>query len=83
MQTFTINDKYTIVCTSKGTRNGFCHRATLMINGNESINSLVSYINRTWEAWTFQTVIYCLLDKAVSKKVITEAQRTEFRDKLR
>lgn len=83
MQTFTINDKYTIVCTSKGTRNGFYHRATLMINGSESINSRVSYINRTWEAWTFQTVIYSLLHKAVDKGIITADQNSEFRDKLR
>lgn len=83
MQTFTINDKYTIVCASKGTRNGFYHRATLMINGSESINARVSYINRTWEAWTFQTVIHCLFDKMVSKGIITEAERSEFRNKLR
>jgi hypothetical protein len=83
MQKFTINDKYTIVCTSKGTRNGFYHRATLSINGSESINARVSYINRTWEAWTFQTVIHCLFDKMVKVGIITEDQRKEFRDKLR
>jgi len=82
METFTINDKYTILCTAKGTRNGFYHRATLMINGRESINSRVSYLNRTWESFRFQTVIHCLLDKMVKQGIISESEGIEFKSKF-
>jgi hypothetical protein len=63
MNTLKLNDSTQIVCESKGTRNGFKHEAHLIINGSEVFKQKVCYLNRTWEAYTFQTVALNLVNK--------------------
>jgi hypothetical protein len=63
MREFKINEKITIVCNSENARDGFRHRATLLLNGSEADSTTVHYINRTWEAYEFQTVMQKLVDK--------------------
>ena len=50
-------DRFTFLCRSRSTRNGFAHDCELQINGNFRVSHSVHYLNRTWECWTFQTAI--------------------------
>jgi hypothetical protein len=61
---FKINDKITVVARYEKTRNGFRHIADLYVNGIFKESSKVTYQNRTWESYDFETVL---------KKVIGEA----------
>jgi len=62
--TFKINDKIMIVCKSERTRNGFRHRATLFIDGQEMEHATIPYLNRTWERYEFKSVMKKLVDKS-------------------
>lgn len=63
MQLFNITDRFTVVCESLKTRNGFKHVATQMINGHEFDSVKINYINRTWEKYEFDSVMEKLADK--------------------
>lgn len=50
-----------------GTRNGFYHKTILLNkNGNEIADYRINYLNRTWESYTFQSVmqncVYTLIE---------------------
>ena len=59
--------EYTIWCYSTNTRNGFCHHAETEYNGKE-LKARVSYINRTYERFEFETVIKRLIEKLPKKE---------------
>jgi hypothetical protein len=61
---FRIDDNTTIICWSADTRNGFKHVAELYKNGSMVESKSVSYLNRTWEKYEYETAISGLLDKA-------------------
>ena len=63
MQSFKINESTEIVCRSEGTRYGFRHLATLLINGHEVEKNKCYYYNRTWEPFQFHDVIMGLIGK--------------------
>lgn len=50
-------DNYTFVCGSRNTRNGFAHDCTLYDGDFEISNASCYYLNRTWECYTFQSVM--------------------------
>jgi hypothetical protein len=58
---FKINDKITAIARYEKTRNGFRHIADLYINGVLKESAKVTYINRTWESYNFQTVLQKLI----------------------
>jgi hypothetical protein len=60
---FEISPTDKIVCAAQKTRNGFRHLVRYMRNGNEIASKSVSYLNRTWEKWDYETAIGGLLDK--------------------
>lgn len=62
MQTFKLDDNYQIVCEFQSTRSGFRHVAILLSGGNEVFRTKVTYQNRTWESYEFQTVMRKLVD---------------------
>ena len=76
MQLFKINDKFTIVCEAKSTRNGFKHVATLFCNGSGIETNKCCYLNRTWEAWRFQTVVLDCINKS---KFLSNEEKEEFK----
>lgn len=43
----------------RGTRNGFAHDTTLFIDGYVMAQHTCHYLNRTWERYTYQTVMRC------------------------
>jgi len=64
MKMFEITPKIKIVCDSAKTRNGFKHVATLLINGEEVEETKCCYLNRTWERYEFQSVLYKIIEKS-------------------
>jgi hypothetical protein len=80
MKQFKVNDRITIVCEFKNTRNGFKHAAHLFLGNNyECEKTKVCYLNRTWESYEYQTVIHQLIDKS---KFLTPAEKAECRAEL-
>jgi hypothetical protein len=63
MDILKINDNAYIVLETKKTRNGFKHEATLVDKNKEDIKVKVSYLNRTWERFKYESVIKKLLEK--------------------
>ena len=74
MQIFKLDEKTQVVCQSEGTRYGFRHLATLMVNGQEMEKNKCCYYNRTWESWQFQSVVMGLIEKT---KFLTEKEKIE------
>jgi len=70
MRLIRLDDKYSVICNCVGTRNGFRHDAVLMENGVEVAKAKVNYLNRTWEAHQFDTVIAKVIGKykTINKK---------------
>ena len=66
MKIFIIDElnKIEAVCDWQKTRSGFKHVATLMDHGIERESVKICYLNRTWEAYEYQSVLSKLLDKA-------------------
>jgi len=60
---FKINNKITIVARHEDTRSGFRHIADLYINGEKVDSVKVTYQNRTWESYQFQSVLRHLIEK--------------------
>lgn len=53
-----------VSCFSKGKRRGgFTHNATGVLANGELVTAKVSYVNRTWESYPFQTVLKCFCEK--------------------
>ena len=72
--------KWTIVCEAKPTRNGFEHVATLVEGCYEIDSTKIFYLNRTWEAWRFQSVILQLIDKTT---YLTNRQKAYYKKKFK
>lgn len=61
--TFVISKTDKIVGNAQRTRNGFRHVVEYYRNGNMLASRSVSYINRTWESFEYETAIKLLLQK--------------------
>lgn len=57
METFKLSKEFEIVCEYKKTRNGFKHTATLCENGSSIYNTKICYLNRTWESFTYESIL--------------------------
>lgn len=79
METFRVNKNTEIICNYGRTRNGFKHTATLLINGRENTSTKVCYLNRTWESFTYETVIKRLLE---TTNILSKSQKTRFLNKI-
>lgn len=75
MKLFKINKNIEVVCRSEKTRNGFRHLATLLINGREREDGKCCYLNRTWEKYEFQSVLYDVINKAFKNKILSEEDK--------
>ena len=64
MRTFKINETTEAICDVYGTRSSWGHKATLLVNGKVVCKKQVRYYNRTWESYTYETILRLLLGKS-------------------
>lgn len=78
MQTFKINSRLEAVCEWKKTRIAFKHEATLLRDGTEVGSPVkICYLNRTWERYTYESVLEKLLEK--TSPLLSENERRAFK----
>lgn len=58
-------NEYEFVCEFKNTRNGFKHICNLFVNNRHVETAECIYYNRTWESYTYQTVMYRAIEKLI------------------
>jgi len=83
MTTFKMNDSYEVVCWGERTRYGFRHLAVLMKDGEEVCRDKVCYYNRTWERYTFETVLSNVIFKAHKQKILSDELYEQFINKIK
>lgn len=66
--TFIVNGSaISFYCSTTNTRNGFCHHIYTWGLGSEGTHTRVSYINRTWERFDYETAIFKAIEKLPKK----------------
>jgi hypothetical protein len=70
MKIFKVNENIQIICDRKTAKNGFKHIAKLMVNKKEKTRTSISYMNRTWESYEYESVLNSLVGKV--KKIDSE-----------
>ena len=61
---FTVNgEKIYFYCNTTYTKNGFCHHVYTVGVGKENEHSRVSYYNRTWESFEYETALLHAVEK--------------------
>lgn len=89
MAYFKINDKLAIGAEHYETRYSWGHKAHLyrVRTPEQSDDWLTSvkirYYNRTWERFTFESALYSVVEKALSKRLITEVEAQECQDYIK
>ena len=61
-------NEYQFVNSSRGNRSGFVHETTLFKNDYEIADYKCQYYNRTWECYTYQTVMRCCVDAEIKRE---------------
>lgn len=66
--TFTVNGQtVSFYCDKTITRTGFCHHAFVFGLGRVNEHTRVKYYNRTWESFTYESVLYSAVAKLPKK----------------
>lgn len=61
---FTVNgENIYFYCSTTYTKNGFCHHVYTVGCGKENEHSRLSYLNRTWESFEYETALLHAVDK--------------------
>ena len=64
-----LNDNiYTFVCETWETSRAWGHRVTMFRNNTEYTTQKVTYQNRTWECYRYQTCIYKCINQVISEE---------------
>jgi len=63
-----IIDGIAMTAEGMGTRNGFAHVATAILEDGRVVRNRVNYLNRTWECYRFQTALHGLCYKVAAEK---------------
>ena len=75
MKTFEVNKDIKIEAEYYETRYSWGHKAYLYLNGEQVGYKKITYYNRTWERYTFESILYAIVEssKALSKEQKAEA----------
>ena len=61
---FVVNGEHVyFTCDTTNTKNGFCHHVFASGGGKYYEHSRVSYLNRTWESFQYETALYHAIEK--------------------
>ena len=64
MDVFKLNEHTEVRCSCGSSRTGFAHNAYVYHKGNKVCEARINYYNRTWESYTFQSVLSKVLEKS-------------------
>lgn len=78
MKKFEINNRIRVDCEYQKTRSGFRHVAKLYVDGKLKHTAKATYQNRTWEAYTYETVLLKVINGA--NNVLTETETKQCLD---
>lgn len=73
------NDEFTFVNNSESTRYGFRHTCVMFINDYHRATIYHPYYNRTWESYTYQTVMIEAVQEVMSE--IYENELQDYKEK--
>ena len=57
---------------SFGTRNGFAHTSELFVDNELKASVKCNYLNRTWEAYTFQSAMKQAVSVAIENEILAQ-----------
>lgn len=57
------NEAVSFYCDTTHTRNGFCHHVYTCGLGKKNEHTRLSYLNRTWDTFVYETAIYSAIAK--------------------
>ncbi len=77
MTEFKVNNKISIRCITYSTRYSWGHKGTLTLDGEDVLNTKVTYQNRTWESYQFQSLLYHVAYRAHKLKLLTKEESDE------
>lgn len=78
MQVFKVSRRVSVACEAKSTRSGFKHEATLLLNGVSFTTVKICYLNRTWERFTYQSVLEKIFDEC--QATLTKREIRQFKN---
>lgn len=79
--------EYSFYCHTTSTRNGFCHTIETLADGSWLRDTKISYINRTWERFVYETALKRAIeecpkaDQAELREIIIEKKFKEEHEK--
>lgn len=79
---FKLSDHVLITCESYETRYSWGHKAYLLINGHQEAYKKITYYNRTWESYTYQTILSCIVD-SVSNRIISKEDKKRYQEMIK
>lgn len=76
MKTFEITDNIKIEAEYYETRYSWGHKAWIYLNGREVGYKKITYYNRTWERFEFESILYSVIEKSSLSKEQKELSKT-------
>jgi len=76
---FKINERMKIIGKTQNTRNGFRHLVEFYRDDKLIESRSVSYLNRTWESYNYETAISNLLKKMVKNRDLTQDEAKQIK----
>lgn len=67
--------EYTAVCQRHNRRGWFKHTATLVKNGRDIVEEKQLRVNRTWESYEYESVLFKVIDAALKLWIITNDEK--------
>lgn len=83
MANITAETKLSFIDKATNTRTGFAHRSELIADGSVVHSARVSYLNRTWEVYRFQTSRKLCVANLIDSITNTAAARYKRENNLR
>ena len=81
-KTFKLSDSVSIDCETYETRYSWGHKAYLIINGSQEGYKKATYYNRTWESYTYQSVLFSLIE-SVNNKLISKEDKAKYQSMIK
>ena len=79
METFKINKHLEVECETYETRYSWGHKAYLLRDGKQIDYKKITYYNRTWESYQFESILECLAES----KELTDREAKLFKKKIK